>query len=263
MMALEAHKKVWESLARYDPMWAILTAEEKRGRKWDREEFFRTGEREIASLLSDLAAFGLPAGRGAALDFGCGIGRLTQALAAHFDQVVGLDISEEMIGLARESNRYPSRCRYLVNNSADLSQMPDGSFDLVYSNVVLQHIAPRISKNYLREFMRVARPGGTIVFQVPCSMHWKRRIQWRRRLFVLMQTLGLNAMVLVQKLGLNPMRMAFIPQEEVRHLLRSCGAEVVGEKTWSDRSIASCRYIAVKSAGPPSRRQAPANAALQ
>jgi cyclopropane fatty-acyl-phospholipid synthase-like methyltransferase len=31
-----------------------------------------------------------------ALDFGCGIGRITQALAAHYASCVGLDISEEM-----------------------------------------------------------------------------------------------------------------------------------------------------------------------
>ena len=51
------------------------------------EEFFRTGEIEAAEVVSDARALGVPRRFGAALDFGCGVGRITQALAHHFDQV--------------------------------------------------------------------------------------------------------------------------------------------------------------------------------
>ena len=54
-----------------------------------------------ASSWSKRRPGGSPAARRSALDFGCGIGRLSQALAEHFDQVYGVDISPKMIELAR------------------------------------------------------------------------------------------------------------------------------------------------------------------
>ena len=52
-----------------------------------------------------LAARGLPRARALALDFGCGAGRLSRALAAHFEHVVGVDVSASMIETARALNR--------------------------------------------------------------------------------------------------------------------------------------------------------------
>ena len=41
---------------------------------------------------------------------------------------------------------------------------------LVYSNIVLQHIHPHYSKQYLKEFLRVLKPGGMLVFQLPSEV---------------------------------------------------------------------------------------------
>ena len=73
----------------------------------------KTGEREIALLFHRLAALQLPVPHGQALDFGCGVGRLTQALARRVARVVGADISPVMIDLARRLNRYPDRAEYI------------------------------------------------------------------------------------------------------------------------------------------------------
>ncbi len=59
------------------------------------------------------------------------------------------------------------RCNYHVNTVADLSLFPDGAFDFIYSNITLQHIPPEASEAYIGEFMRVLRPGGIALFQVP------------------------------------------------------------------------------------------------
>jgi cyclopropane fatty-acyl-phospholipid synthase-like methyltransferase len=58
----------------------------RKGRRWTTEEFFATGVTEIAALMAEARGFGLPASRRRALDFGCGLGRLTQALADHCDR---------------------------------------------------------------------------------------------------------------------------------------------------------------------------------
>jgi SAM-dependent methyltransferase len=157
----------WDTFGRVDPMWAILTDTSKRGRRWDRAEFFETGRDEIQGLMDYVSAFQIPRERNTALDFGCGIGRLTQNLCEYFERVVGVDIAPSMIAEAHECNRHGDRCAYLVNGRDDLSVLPGGAFDLVYCNIVLQHMRPEYSRRYIREFVRLLTPGGVAVFQIP------------------------------------------------------------------------------------------------
>jgi ubiquinone/menaquinone biosynthesis C-methylase UbiE len=245
-LKLRSQKKMWESLAEFDPMWAILTTEGKKGRKWNPEEFFQHGKSEVSALMADLDSLGVRLNRKSIMDFGCGIGRLTQAFSECFEHCLGIDISSEMIEKARELNRFPDRCQYLVNETADLAQLANNSFHLVYSSMVLQHVAPTVSSQYIKEFIRVAKPGGVIVFQIPYYIHWRRRIQWRRRLFVILQAFGFKGTSLLEKLRLNPMRMSYIPQQKIEQILKSCSASIVNVKRWSDRQIGSCRYVVRK-----------------
>ena len=166
-MKLEQLQKDWNALGQRDPYWAILTHDAKAQNRWDPEEFFRTAEREVAEVLEFVASCGVKPQLRRALDFGCGVGRLTQALCPHFEACHGVDIAPSMIALARKHNRYGLRCTYSVNDSDDLSAFEDGSFDFVLSLLVLQHMAPDYAKRYLREFVRVLRPGGVLVFQLP------------------------------------------------------------------------------------------------
>jgi SAM-dependent methyltransferase len=169
-------KDYWEKHARRDPLWAILSDPAKKGRKWRLAEFFETGRREISILLYRLDSLNIPFPKGRALDFGCGIGRLTQALASDFESVAGVDIAETMIRLADKLNRFPDKVRYHVNPESHLKIFPDGSFDFIYSNIVLQHIEPRISQAYLEEFLRVLRPEGLLIFQLPSHLRDKESL---------------------------------------------------------------------------------------
>jgi ubiquinone/menaquinone biosynthesis C-methylase UbiE len=109
----------------------------------------------------------IPKTNGAALDFGCGVGRLTQPLARRFTSCIGVDISQQMIQRAESLNRY-AQCRYVTNSDTRLP-FADASFVFVYSNIVLQHVPWRLSTDYLREFVRVLAPGGVLVFGVQDS----------------------------------------------------------------------------------------------
>src|SRR6202035_2479615 len=100
------------------------------------------GTREIGVFMEQAAEWGAPASRRSALDFGCGIGRLSQALADHFDQVHGVDISPKMIELARQHNRKGAHCEYLCNPAGDLRRFADGSIDMIYSWITLPHMRP-------------------------------------------------------------------------------------------------------------------------
>ena len=166
-MALKHVQKTYDALGAEDPLYAVLSFPEAKGNRWDPQVFFARGKAEIDAVMAGLADRGLPAARGRALDFGCGVGRLTQALAGHFDAVDGVDISASMVSKAREFNQHGGRCNYHVNTVADLALFPDAGFDFVYSNITLQHIPPEASEAYISEFMRVLKPGGIALFQVP------------------------------------------------------------------------------------------------
>jgi SAM-dependent methyltransferase len=166
-MNLKELQKNWNRFGKQDPLWAIASYPDKKGRKWVPEQFFQTGKDEIAEFFEYLNKLGTVIPKRHALDFGCGVGRLTQALAPNFDDVVGVDIAPSMLELARESNRFGDRCRYYLNERDDLAVFKDNSFDLVLSLITLQHIHPQYIRRYLAEFLRILAPQGVLYFQLP------------------------------------------------------------------------------------------------
>jgi hypothetical protein len=84
----EVHRN-WEELAREDPLFFILTQPDKKGRKWNEGEFFEKGTIEIDRVMKRVAKIAPNLAAENALDFGCGVGRLTRALAPYFKGVCG------------------------------------------------------------------------------------------------------------------------------------------------------------------------------
>ncbi len=164
-MDLKEVKKNWEEFGTSDPFWAIL-AEPSKGGKWDVNEFFAVGAREVARIVKRTESLRLTSAHRRALDFGCGVGRLTQPLGARFDEAIGVDISSSMVRLADSLNTTPN-CTFIVNERSDLSVFPDGHFDFILSLITLQHMESRFAKTYLQEFMRVLSPSGILYFQIP------------------------------------------------------------------------------------------------
>ncbi|TMB93176.1 MAG: class I SAM-dependent methyltransferase [Chloroflexi bacterium] len=164
---LDRLQRAWDVAGKDDPFWSVLSVPEKQKNRWDVQEFLQTGVDEINGVMSHLHLLGISASRQRALDFGCGPGRLTQALASHFEQVDGVDISPSMIALAERLNQRPDRCHYHLNDRDDLRHFEDQTFDLVYSSITLQHVGPANARSYLKEFIRVLVPGGVLVFQLP------------------------------------------------------------------------------------------------
>lgn len=168
-MNLSRRQAQWDELANRDPFWTILASPGKAGNRWETEEFFRTGIAEIERAIQRISKLPVKQPHIRALDFGCGVGRLTQALSTHFERVDGVDISPTMVELANKFNRYKETCHYHVNGADNLALFGADSFDFIYSRLVLQHIPPRITRRYLREFVRVLRPGGVLLFQLPAG----------------------------------------------------------------------------------------------
>ena len=165
-MDLQELAQHWEEFAKTDPLWAILINREKRGNSWRIEDFFKTGLDEIDRIMQEVESMKLRIGHGRALDFGCGVGRLTRALANYFDEVSGVDISESMIRLAKKYNQEIGRCRFYLNQREDLRLFGDDTFDFVYSSITLQHMEPHYATKYLNELLRIISPRGLLVFQL-------------------------------------------------------------------------------------------------
>lgn len=227
-MSLSKHRRDWNDLGRVDPLWAVLTDPARRYGKWDVQEFFASGAAEIALVMRQAGLLGLPRQRRAALDFGCGVGRLTRALSQHFDRCVGVDISETMIAKACEWHRDWPACHFVLNTTGDLRAFENDSFDLVYSNIVLQHLpSVRLIESYITEFIRILTAHGLLVFQLPRHIPWKNRIQPRRRVYRLLRALGVGEDYLLRSLKLTPMRMGFVAEGRVKHLIQAAGGVVL------------------------------------
>jgi SAM-dependent methyltransferase len=222
-MSFEQVRKDWTTLGAEDPLWAVDVAPDKRGGKWDVEAFLEVGRQEVESAREQLGRLGLPTSWDRALDFGCGAGRLSQALAAHAGEVVGLDVSPPMLEKARSLDRTGGRVSFVLNEAPDLRAFPDGSFDLVFTMRVMQHLPRPVLEKYLAEFLRVLRPGGVAVVHVPTEPMWTLRgvvwrvaptpvIRWAQR-----RLLGYPA----------PMRMTGVPEQRMAELAAANGGEVV------------------------------------
>ncbi len=132
---------------------------------------------EIEGELYRLAYLGEGVAR-RALEIGCGPGRLILPLSRHFDEIYGVDISDEMIRIAQERLRQIPNAHFLVNNGFDLAPLEDNYFSFVYSYVVFQHIPSKeIVLNYLFEIQRVLLPGASLDFKFE-----ERRPLWRIRI---------------------------------------------------------------------------------
>jgi SAM-dependent methyltransferase len=218
----------WDELAAVDPLYAILSDPTKRGGRWDTDEFLATGVREVESLLEKAGRLGYPTRRSAALDFGCGVGRIARALAGRFDSCVGVDISQTMIDRAQSLNADVPNCSFWVNSTPDLRAFEGQTFDLVYSALVLQHMRSRIEiERFLAEFVRVLAPSGLLVFQLPSWIPLRQRLQPRRRAYPLLRAIGFQASFLQNRLGIYPIQMTAVGLQRITDLLASCGAKVL------------------------------------
>lgn len=244
-MKLQQHKQDWDELGTLNPLWSILTYREK----WDIDEFFLTGEQEIQAVMKSTIQLGYPKTHETVLDFGCGVGRLTRALSKYFPQCYGVDISESMIANAKELNQHVTECMFVLNDKPHLRVFSDSSFDMIYTNMVLQHIPDtQIIKTYIAEFIRLLKTDGLLVFQLPSYIPFYRRLMIQKKLYRLLHEAGISEQFLYRKLRLYPIHMTYIPEKEIIAYLNAHGAcvlEVLADKSVSP-PMRSCTYYVTK-----------------
>jgi ubiquinone/menaquinone biosynthesis C-methylase UbiE len=151
---LEAYRAFWDRSADVDSLTAIVA---------DGDELsYRSSGRAEAQALRRLLG-----SDATVLDIGCGTGRVMEHLAPWCREVHGIDISHRMVEGGRERLAHLPNVHFHHGNGYDLAGFEDGSFDVLYSIVALQHMPRTVAYNYLLESNRVLRQGGVLWFYVP------------------------------------------------------------------------------------------------
>ena len=148
----------WNARAREDAGFYVACGR----REQNDADFYATATEVINGLEMELQRVPAPQRSSwKALEIGCGPGRLMRPMSRHFAEIHGVDVSDEMIALARERLRDIPNAHPHVTDGASLAQFSDESFDFVYSYAVFQHVPSReVIYAYMRETHRVLKTGG-------------------------------------------------------------------------------------------------------
>lgn len=129
---------------------------EKAARRGEPSYVWRAGQERRLEMIRSAAGERL---RGRVLENGCGVGMYVEHLTSLSGQVVGLEYDFERSWEARQ------RSPYIVNAAGEGLPFPAGSFDVILSHEVLEHVQD--DRQALAEMARVLRPGGRVVIFVP------------------------------------------------------------------------------------------------
>jgi SAM-dependent methyltransferase len=220
-------KQDWELLGKVNPFWAVAGPPSAGAASWDIESLLESGKKEISGVMAIAHELGYPNQRALAFDFGCGVGRLTRPLASYFERVIGYDISENMILQARAINSDSLGCEFVVGDG-ELGGYQAGEFDFVFSSGTLQVLPDQGTiLAYVAEMLRILRPAGLLVFQVPSYVALLYRAQLRRKAYLLLRRLGMAEETIYERFDCYPQFVTAVPVRHMRGFLPSRGARIL------------------------------------
>jgi ubiquinone/menaquinone biosynthesis C-methylase UbiE len=191
-----------------------------------KEEFF-----ELLPAEKDLFLKHIHSGQ-SVLDIGCGAGRTTSHITSLTENVIGVDLSEELIEAARE--KFPSTDFRVM----DVVKMdfPDNSFDvLVFSYNGLCYVHPEEKRMAaINEIKRVLKPGGVYIFS-SFNRFYPLALYALLNLALTKIILGFssNYRIHVTRHGIT-VNYETSPEEEI-HLFQNMGFELIEQMPMTER----------------------------
>ncbi len=158
---------------RQDPYFAVITNEKFRRAKLTddaKREFFESGRYHVNYVLDAASRLlGRTIEPQRALDFGCGVGRVALPLAERVPQVVGIDVSPDMLDeMDRNAQAQSLRNVQGALSDATLSAV-SGTFDFVHSCITFQHIPPARGLRLFQRLVELLDAGGVGAIQITCA----------------------------------------------------------------------------------------------
>ena len=227
-------RRDWDERARRNAFHYIASWKQD----WDLETFLASGEKDYDTLVAPmLERCGIPATGEIMAELGCGAGRMTPSFARRYRRVLALDLSAEMLQRARQIHTEHSNILWLLVGGRDLSCIADNSTDFLFSYLVLQHLpSEELVLAYVREMLRILRPGGAFLFQFNGThrptMNLRGRLAWGVvDAFWSMELVSVSRAT-ASLLGLDPSaagkswRGVAIKASQIASVVQSSGAEV-------------------------------------
>lgn len=155
-------KSDWDSRAATEAFFAIDSDVQHEST----ESFYLRGKDLVPKMIEPvLDRLGVtPAGL-TVLEIGCGMGRLFPGLNDYFGEIIGVDVSSNMIQKGREA--CPVNATWVQGDGVSLSGVESASVDYVLTFEVFQHIpSGHVIAAYFQEIARVLRPGGSFQTQL-------------------------------------------------------------------------------------------------
>ena len=166
-------RREWDQRALENHRYYIVNSQTN----WSDEDFRESGEGTVSHyVLTDME--NICHGRSPAdmkvLDFGCGAGRVTRALAKVFGEVHGVDISGEMVRIARHALVGVSNVRIHHNNGADLDVLGSELFDFAFAFSVFHHIPSKSAiSDCIGQVGKHLLPGDLFKFEVQGDLNFE------------------------------------------------------------------------------------------
>ncbi|MEQ1671561.1 MAG: class I SAM-dependent methyltransferase [Hyphomicrobium sp.] len=164
-------QRVWTKLGSEEPHWSVVSTSDFKANKIQNSvtQFNDTGRAEARNAARMLARIGLQIPKNAvALEYGCGVGRVTRWLAESCEKVIGVDVSTSHLRLAQEymTGESVGNVSFVhVTHFSDIERLP--TYDFLYSKIVLQHNPPPVIAKLLDYLLSKLTVGGIGIVQIP------------------------------------------------------------------------------------------------
>jgi ubiquinone/menaquinone biosynthesis C-methylase UbiE len=177
MSGLEESRQFWDEKARENPYWYVSSAGPYEGR--DLAEFWASGPK-IWNDLKSASGYN-PTPNDTVVEIGCGVGRLTRAIAPEVGSVFAFDLSAEMLAIARSSVE-AGNATFSRATTPALAEIADASADAFVAYCVFQHLPDlEVLRAYLNTAARVLKPGGRLIFTMT-PRTWRDSIAFALRI---------------------------------------------------------------------------------
>ena len=161
----------WQQYGKSEPYWSVIVSEDYKTTNITEniDRFYATGVDDVDLALRAVSRAGIdPSGFRAAIDFGCGVGRLTLALANRIGTVTGVDISPGHVALARKRAQAHGANNVsfeIISSVADILAIDKADF--IMSLIVIQHNPPPVMAEIFRMLLDRLNVNGVAYIQIP------------------------------------------------------------------------------------------------